>query len=61
VVSGHSHGQRDHDTIQVHNQATFRTLQIRLRASAVHFNRFIVRYIHSCATKINLLSELREA
>jgi hypothetical protein len=37
-------GQADHDTIEVHNNGTFRAIQIRVESSAVHFDHIIVRY-----------------
>lgn len=42
--SARVNGQMDHDTIQVRNQDTFHAIQIRVRGSAVHFNRIVVRY-----------------
>jgi hypothetical protein len=39
------YGKNDHDTIQVRNQGTFRTIQIRVRGNAgVHFSLIVVCY-----------------
>jgi hypothetical protein len=44
----------DHDTIQVHNNGTFRAIQIRVESSAVHFDHIIVRYANGQHEQISV-------
>jgi hypothetical protein len=54
IGSARVNGSVDHDTIQARDKGTFCAIQIRVRGSAVHFIRIIVRYGNGQKEQINV-------